>query len=63
VTQNGIARLFGIENPWPPCGEWAPINASQQECIGCGEVRTIPDDCTSEDHECIGDHLYHYPQQ
>lgn len=42
------------------CGDWAPINASEQECTGCGVVRPIPADCTSEPHDCSGDHVYHF---
>jgi hypothetical protein len=25
--------------------DWAPINASEQECLQCEQVRPIPDDC------------------
>lgn len=27
--------------------EWAPIGASDQQCIGCGRTRALPDDCTA----------------
>lgn len=42
-------------------GEWLPINASQQQCRRCAEVRAIPEDCSDDiDHECSGTHVLHF---